>query len=79
MMQWLIFKIKFIFDSIYLKSVVSRLEISPYKEHIKWAQKIKNILNKFNIIIHLSKICIVSTNISSSCPYSIIMLHVTIM
>lgn len=54
MMQWLIFRIKFIFDSSYFKFLLSWLEISPYKEHVKWAQKTRNILNKFTII-HLSK------------------------
>lgn len=52
MTQWLIFIIKFIFESSHFKFVVSRLEISSDKEYVKWDKKIKNILNKFNTVIH---------------------------
>lgn len=44
MTQWLIFIIKFIFESSHFKFVVSRLEISSDKEYVKWDKKNKEYI-----------------------------------
>lgn len=44
MTQWLIFIIKFIFESSHFKFVVSRLEISSDKEYVMWDKKNKEYI-----------------------------------